>query len=1020
VTTAVKKKQRTRERQRRQSPDVKQAADGRVDPARCIRVRGAREHNLRSIDVDIPRDKLVVITGLSGSGKSSLAFDTIFAEGQRKYMESLSAYARQFLDVLRKPDVDDIEGLPPTIAIEQRAGGHNPRSTVATSTEIYDYLRLLFARCGTPTCWKPMRKKRNGAVSQRCGERIEASGATQIVDTVMAKDDGARMLILGPVVRAKKGFHRYVLEDLQKQGFVRARVNGVVVDLRDALKEGGDNPLALGRHEKHTIEAVVDRVLRKADARQRIAESIETALHVGEGVVVVSAQPLDNGDTWTDNVYSEKHACATHPQCAIEEIEPRLFSFNSPFGACKACSGLGAVVEFDEAGVLPDDSRSLQQGAIRPWAKAGPIKVWYARKLRRFCKQFGVAYKDPVRTFPKDVQHVLLYGSTAKGKGRSGSKWEGVIPALHAWWNKTESDFVKEWLSQYMVDAPCPDCLSDRLRVEALGVFIETTTQIPASVAARRALHGFDGSPTRVNIADFSRLTIAQARAIIAALSLTPEQETIAAPIVREVGARLGFLESVGLEYLSLDRKMGTLSGGEAQRIRLGTQVGSKLVGACYVLDEPTIGLHQRDNERLIRTLRHLADIGNTVMVVEHDEGVMQAADHIVDIGPGPGVHGGLVVAQGTIADLKACEDSLTGAYLARTRTIETPAQRRKLNAVKRAIVVKGARQHNLKSIDVAFPLGGIVCVTGVSGSGKSTLVNEILLRAARKAISSSRDKPGAHTRVTGLGQIDRVIEVDQSPIGRTPRSNPATYTGVFDDIRKLFTQAKEAKIRGYKPGRFSFNVKGGRCEACQGQGVKRIEMHFLPDVFVECEVCKGDRYNRETLEVSYRGRTIADVLELTVEDACAFFENHPKILRQLTCLRDVGLDYVQLGQRSTTLSGGEAQRIKLASELGRPGGARSLYILDEPTTGLHFEDIRKLLGVFNRLADIGATLVVIEHNLDVIKCADWIIDLGPEGGDRGGALLATGTPEQVAKVKTSSTGQFLRNMLDRNQCEGA
>ncbi len=977
---------------------------------RFIKVRGAREHNLKGVDVDIPRDKLVVMTGLSGSGKSSLAFDTIFAEGQRKYMESLSAYARQFLDQLKKPDVEDIEGLPPTIAIEQRSSGHNPRSTVATSTEIYDYLRLLFARAGRPTCWAVTKRKKTGEVVRRCGLPISASNPSQISDAIALLPEGTRLMVLAPVVRAKKGFHKEVAEGFVKQGFVRARVNGELVDLREALKHEGENPLSLGRYEKHTIDAVVDRIVVKPDARQRLTESVETALKIAEGVVVVSVEQDDK--SWSDTTYSEKYACDIHPQCALSELEPRVFSFNSPFGACPTCDGIGTLVEFDETLVLPDDTLSLRDGAVAVWKKNGPVRAWFNRKLRRYCKLVGVRWDTPIKRFTDDQLRILLYGTDKADRAELGGKFEGVIPNVTEWWGTTDNASVKEWLSGFMSQTPCHDCQGDRLRIESLSVFLESAEALPPEVIGLRKRHGLTDDPHALNIADFARLNISQAYAVINGLKLSKEQEQIAEPIVREVSARLGFLASVGLEYLSLDRKTATLSGGEAQRIRLATQVGSGLVGACYVLDEPTIGLHQRDNDRLIRTLRHLTDIGNTVLVVEHDEDMIRSADQIIDLGPGPGVHGGEVVAQGTAEQIKAC-DTLTGDYLSGRKRIDVPAKRRRVSESK-ALVVKGARENNLKDVDAAFPLGGIVCVTGVSGSGKSTLVNDILLAATRRSVSGARVKPGAHTRLNGAHHVDRVIEVDQSPIGRTPRSNPATYTGFFDDVRKTFSQTKEARIRGYQPGRFSFNVKGGRCESCQGQGVKKIEMHFLPDVFVECEVCKGTRYNRETLEVTYRGKTIADVLAMTVEEALGFFENHPKIERFVRCLHDVGLDYIRLGQPSTELSGGEAQRVKLATELGQRALGHTLYVLDEPTTGLHFEDIRKLMGVLNRLADNGHSLIVIEHNLDVIKGADWIIDLGPEGGDNGGTLVASGTPEQVAKVSASYTGRYLKDILRR------
>lgn len=1010
------------------------AVRARRDPIRAIRVRGAREHNLKNIDVEIPRDRLVVITGLSGSGKSSLAFDTIFAEGQRKYMESLSAYARQFLDQLKKPDVDDIEGLPPTIAIEQRTSGHNPRSTVATSTEIYDYLRLLLARCGRPTCWAPTKTKKDGEVVERCGLPIAASNPSQITDAVSRLPLGTRLMVLAPVVRAKKGFHKDVLEGFVKQGLIRARVNGNVIDLREALKEEGDNPLNLGRYEKHTIEAVVDRIVVQPDARQRLAESVETALKLADGVVTISVQHADGTRTdgksseggeagaWVDTTYSEKFSCPEHPECALEELEPRLFSFNSPFGACPECDGIGTLMEFDEALVIPNDQLSLAEGAVAAWNKNGPVRAWFNRKLKRFCRDFGVSFTQPVREIPPETMRILLYGSGEGGSGRRprAGTFEGVIPNITQWWSTTENESVKEWLSGFMSQTPCHVCRGDRLKLQSLCVFLESDATLPADILAQRRSHALSDDPHRLNIADFTKLNISDAVRIVDNLRLGAESRAIAEPILREVKARLGFLASVGLDYLSLSRKTATLSGGEAQRIRLATQVGSGLVGACYVLDEPTIGLHQRDNDRLIATLRHLADIGNTVLVVEHDEDMIRAADHIVDMGPGPGVHGGRVVAQGLVEEIAAAPGSLTGDYLSGRRRIEVPNRRRAVSE-KRSIVIRGARHNNLKDIDVVVPLGGIVCVTGVSGSGKSTLVNDILLQAARRQLLGSRVKPGEHDCVTGLQHIDRVIEVDQSPIGRTPRSNPATYTGLFDDIRRIFAQTREARIRGYEPGRFSFNVKGGRCEACQGQGVKKIEMHFLPDVFVECEVCRGTRYNRETLEVQYRGKSIADVLNLTVEDACAFFENHPRILRFARCMHDVGLDYITLGQPSTTLSGGEAQRVKLATELGQASTGRTLYILDEPTTGLHFEDARKLINVLQRLADAGSehagvaggnTLVVIEHNLDVIKCADWIIDLGPEGGEGGGRVVASGTPEKVAMSTASHTGRYLARLF--------
>ena len=1115
------------------TPPTRPIGRTELEAGKCIRVRGAREHNLKDISVWIPRDRLVVITGLSGSGKSSLAFDTIFAEGQRKYMESLSAYARQFLDQLKKPDVDEIEGLPPTIAIEQRSGVSNPRSTVATTTEIFDYLRLLYARCGKPCCWAPVKLKKDGTVLERCGRAISATSASQIIDAVMvlgsgsgsgtstlrvgsgAKQephaerggiqnpsaDGVRMMVLAPVVRAQKGFHKDVLEDVQKKGWGRVRVapggkDPQILEIRDLLAKGGENPMGLGRYEKHTIEVVVDRIVARPDARQRIAEAVEAGLRLAGGSVVISVEQ-DGG--WTDRVYSEKFACPDHPECALEEMSPRLFSFNSPQGACQECHGLGSIMEFDPELVIPDRQLSLSDGAVKPWKVPPPMGRFYRRRLRQFCKDFEVSPIKPVSALPAWAIKILLEGTTPEDAKKHGTKFDGVGPSLRQWYEKTESAWIREWLGEFMQEKDCPACQGDRLKIESLSVMLSGSHAADTRRAFSGTVVGRGGKPAdgrTLNISELSRLTINDALDSLLGLELSSEQRVIAEPILKELAGRLGFLTSVGLEYLSLDRKTGTLSGGEAQRIRLATQVGSKLVGACYVLDEPTIGLHQRDNTRLINTLRQLADIGNTVIVVEHDEDMIRAADHVLDVGPGPGVHGGRIIVQGTIPEIIAEPESLTGQYLSGARRIDIPRARRPMDSTKDCLTIKNARENNLRGVDVTFPLGGgMICVTGVSGSGKSTLVNDILLNAAKKQIMSSRVKVGLCDKVTGLKKVDRIIEVDQSPIGRTPRSNPATYTGIFDEIRRIFSTTKEAKIRGYQPGRFSFNVRaqkgGGRCEACEGQGLKKIEMHFLPDVYVNCEVCSGSRYNRETLEVHYRGKSIADVLGMTIEESCAFFENHPRIRRFVECLRDVGLGYVELGQPSTQLSGGEAQRVKLATELGKigttplgkrrdgdedappasipgagvpldddpesdasdeggegapdelddaqaeeslrkgssfarperrdgvaptltnPMGQRTLYILDEPTTGLHFEDVHRLIGVLNRLADAGHTLVVIEHNLDVIKCADWIIDLGPEGGDRGGLVIAQGTPEHIAQVPENHTGRYLRPILD-------
>jgi excinuclease ABC subunit A len=941
---------------------------------KAIIITGANEHNLKSIDVRIPRDKLVVITGISGSGKSSLAFDTVYAEGQRKYVESLSAYARQFLEQMQKPHVEHIEGLPPTIAIEQRSAGSNPRSTVATTTEIYDYCRLLFARVGQPHCWV-------------CGKPISSQHSTQIVDSILKLPEGTKIQICSPLIRGQKGEHREVFVGVQREGFVRVRVDGVIYDIK--------NVPSLDKNKKHDIFAVVDRLIIKASIRIRLADSVETALKIGEGVVIVMAQ--ESGDDkagggngrWRDVVYSEKFACNKHPTASLEELSPRLFSFNSPYGACRSCDGLGTILEFDPDLIVPDKSVSLQNGAIDAWRKGGKrMNIYYNRLVKKFCRNFGISRSIPFSKISAKVKKVLLYGTTDADEKRYGARFEGVIPNLNRRWEKTTSEYVKARLHGYLSEQPCRACKGTRLRPEAVAV----------KVGGK-------------NINDIARMNIEKAQRFFNRLKLDKEKALIAAQPLKEIKARLKFMVDVGLGYLTLDRASRTLAGGEAQRIRLATQVGSGLVGCCYVLDEPTIGLHRRDNDRLLGILQSLRDIGNTVIVVEHDEDIINHADHIIDIGPAAGAHGGELVVAGTVEDVRACAESVTGRYLSGKNRIELPPSRRKCS-LRRCIEVRQASENNLKAINVKFPVGVFTCVTGVSGSGKSTLITEILLKSLKRRLYSSREKPGKHKNVLGVSHIDKVIEIDQSPIGRTPRSNPATYTGVFDLIRQLFAMTRESKIRGYKPGRFSFNVKGGRCEHCQGQGTKKIEMHFLPDVFVTCQECKGKRYNPETLQITYKGKNVADVLDMRIEDAREFFANFPKIMRLLKALYDVGLGYMTLGQSSTTLSGGEAQRVKLASELGKPSTGHTLYLLDEPTTGLHFADIHNLLNVLRRLCDLGNTVVVIEHNLDVIKMADYIIDLGPEGGDAGGEVIATGPPEEIIKVKKSYTAGYLKEKL--------
>jgi len=938
-----------------------------VSQPNVIRIVGARQHNLKNISVDIPRGVLTVITGLSGSGKSSLAFDTLYAEGQRRYVESLSAGARLFLEQMQKPDVDRIEGLSPTVAIEQRHASANPRSTVATATEIYDFLRVLFARVGRPTCWE-------------CHRPIVRHSTAQMVDAVLAMAEGTRVLVLAPLVADKRGAHAELLRRLGREGFVRARIDGAVQQLEDLAP--------LDARRAHTIDAVVDRLTVKPQLGTRLADSLETAQRLSGGRVILSAAP-PGSDVFTDAPYSATFACAEHPDVTLPELSPRIFSFNSPYGACPACTGLGTVLEFDPDLVVPDATRTLDDGAVAAWRQSGRrMSSVYAATVREFCAKFGVSPLVPFRNIPAEPRRILMQGTTEEDSRKHGASFEGVLPNLRRRWETTESESVKQRLHAYLSESPCPDCGGSRLRREALCVRI-------------------DGR----NLADVCGMNIQEAKAWFDLLEFRGERATIAAPLLGELRRRLGFLCDVGVEYLTLGRTGSTLSGGEAQRIHLATQIGSGLSGVCYVLDEPTIGLHQRDSQRLAATLRRLTELGNTVTVVEHDEELIRTADHVIDIGPGAGARGGEVVVSGTLDDLLACERSLTGKYLSGRCSIPVPEERRPVNP-RRAVAVIGARAHNLKNIDVRFPLGCFVCVTGVSGSGKSTLVSQILLRAMKRALYGSGPRPAEFERLSAASLVDKVIEIDQSPIGRTPRSNPATYAGVFDLVRHLYARTREARIRGYSAGRFSFNVKGGRCEQCQGQGTRRIEMHFLPDVFVTCGSCRGTRYNRETLEVRYRGKTIADVLEMRVEEAAEFFGNFSQIRRLLQALLDVGLGYVTLGQSSTTLSGGEAQRVKLAAELGRPASDHTLYILDEPTTGLHFADVHNLLNVLNRLVSLGHTVLVIEHNLDVIKMADWVIDLGPEGGDAGGGIVVEGTPEQVAACPDSYTGRFLARRL--------
>jgi excinuclease ABC subunit A len=943
-------------------------------------VRGAREHNLKDVSLDLPRDAMIVFTGLSGSGKSSLAFDTIFAEGQRRYVESLSAYARQFLGQMDKPDVDFIDGLSPAVSIDQKAASRNPRSTVGTITEVYDYLRLLYARIGKPHC--PL-----------CGRPIARQTPQQIVDRVLELEEGTRFQVLAPVVRGRKGEYTELLKDLQAKGYSRARIDGAVVRLDEATSSALP---ALKKQEKHDIEVIIDRLAVKDGARRRLTDSVETALGLAAGVVILDFVDLPDTDPHRERMYSEHLACL-YDDISFDELEPRSFSFNSPWGACPDCAGLGTRMEVDPELIVPDPGKSLNEGAIAPWS-GGHVSDYFERLIEAVSETIGFRMDTPWGRLPAKAKKALLNGCDTQvhvryknryGRERSYyTNFEGAISWVERRHAEAESDSTREKLAGYMREVPCPSCHGARLKPVSLGVTVNDMT-----------------------IAALCALPISELAKLLLTLDLSDRDAQIARLILKEVNARLGFLLDVGLDYLSLDRASATLAGGEAQRIRLATQIGSGLVGVLYVLDEPSIGLHQRDNNRLLETLIRLRSLGNTLIVVEHDEDTIRAADWVVDIGPGAGEHGGHVVVSGPVDDLVTSEDSLTGAYLSGRRSIEVPAERRKPDK-SRQLTVKGAAEHNLRGIDVTFPLGCFVAVTGVSGSGKSTLVNDILYRALARELHNARTVPGRHRTVVGMQHLDKVVHVDQGPIGRTPRSNPATYTGVFDHVRKLFAATTEAKIRGYQPGRFSFNVKGGRCEACSGDGTIKIEMQFLPDVYVPCEVCHGARYNTDTLQVHYKGKSVAEVLDMPIEEAAEFFAAVPAIHRHLKTLNEVGLGYVRLGQPATTLSGGEAQRVKLASELQRRSTGRTIYVLDEPTTGLHFEDIRKLLGVLTRLVASGNTVIVIEHNLDVIKSADWIIDMGPEGGSGGGSVVVTGPPEKVATHDASYTGKFLKPLL--------